>query len=62
VSDHPTKGHTIAGIIMVLIIAALATWGFSLMNDGNVAAASVAGVLLFGIGTYAVLGMGRARA
>jgi hypothetical protein len=59
VSDHPAKGHTIAAIIMVLIIAGLATWGFGIMNQGNTAAASAVGVLLAGIGLFGVLRLAR---
>jgi len=61
-SDHPAKGHPIAGLIMVLIIAALLTWGFSVMNSGDLAGATAAGLLLLGIGVYAVLGLGPDRA
>jgi hypothetical protein len=57
-SEHPAKGHAIAGILMVLIIAALATWGFSIMNSGAIGPAAAAGVLLAGFGTYAVLALG----
>lgn len=58
-SEHSSKGHTIAAFIMVLIIAGLATWGFGLMNGGDTVSASVVGVLLFAIGAYAVLGLGK---
>jgi hypothetical protein len=57
-SEHPTKGHPIAGVILVLIIAALTTWGISLMNDGDVVACSVAGVILFLFGLFVVFGLG----
>lgn len=57
-SEHPAKGHPVAGILMVLIIAALATWGFSLMNNGAIGPAAAAGVLIAGFGTYAVLALG----
>jgi hypothetical protein len=57
-SEHPAKGHAIAGILMVLIIAALATWGFSLMNNGDLLPAAAAGVILAGFGSYAVLALG----
>jgi hypothetical protein len=57
-SEHPASGHAIAGILMVLIIAGLATWGFSIMNSGAILPAAVAGVILAGFGSYAVLALG----
>lgn len=58
-SEHAQKGHPIAGLIMVLIIAGLVTWGIGLMNDGDVASAAMAGVLLLGVGAFAVLALAR---
>jgi hypothetical protein len=59
VSEHVQKYHPLGGIIMVLIISALMTWGISLMNDGNIATCAVGGVLLVGFGSYAVLRLGK---
>ncbi len=59
-SEHAEKGHPLAGIIMVAIIAGLVTYGISLMNDGNIARHAVAGVLLFLVGLYATLVLGKA--
>ena len=52
-SEHAEKGHPIGAVIMVAIISGL-------MNNGDVASASAAGVLLFGTGLYAVFGLARA--
>jgi hypothetical protein len=61
-SEHPAKGHAVAGIIMVLIIAGLMTWLFSVMSSGDIVGALGAGLLLVLVGAYAVLGLGRAKA
>lgn len=58
-SEHAEKGHPLAGIIMVAIIAGLVTYGIGLMNDGNMGAAAVSGGLLFLIGLYATLVLGK---
>jgi len=59
VSEHAEKGHPLAGIIMVAIIAGLVTWGIGAMNDGNMIAASISGLLLFLFGVYATLVLGK---
>ena len=61
-SEHQAKGHTVEGIIMVLILAGLMFWLFSVMSSGDNVGAAGAGLLLFGVGAFAVLGMGRSRA
>lgn len=58
-SEHAEKGHPLAGIIMVAIIAGLVTWGIGAMNDGNMIAASISGLLLFLFGVYATLVLGK---
>ncbi len=58
-SEHAQKGHPIAGLIMVLIISGLVTYGIGLMNDGDVASAAMAGVLLLALGAFAVLSLAR---
>ena len=60
-SEHPAQGHAVAGIIMVLIIAGLMAWLFNVTSSDVVGAVGV-GVLLFAIGAFAVLGLGRAKA
>jgi hypothetical protein len=62
VSEHSAKGHTVAGFIMVLIIAGLMTWLFAVMNSGDTLGPVLAGLLLVFVGGYAILGMGRNRA
>jgi hypothetical protein len=61
-SEHAEKGHPIGAVIMVVIIAGLVSWGISLMNDGNIVACSVAGVILALLGVYVVFGLGPDRA
>ena len=61
-SDHPTKGHPIGALIMVLIIAGLTAWGISLMNEGDIVSCSVAGVILALFGVYVVFGLGPDKA
>ena len=58
-SEHAEKGHPLAGIIMVAIIAGLVTFGIGAMNDGNMLAASMGGILLFLVGLYATLVLGK---
>jgi len=59
VSEHAEKGHPLAGIIMVAIIAGLITFGIGAMNGGDLVAASMGGVLLFLTGAYATLVLGK---
>ncbi len=59
-SEHAeTKNSAIGAIVMLLIIAGLTTWGIGLMNDGALAAAAIAGLLLFLVGLYAVFALGK---
>ncbi len=58
-SEHAEKNHPLAGIIMVAIIAGLVTFGIGIMNDGNVGGAAIGGVLLFLVGLYATLVLGK---
>ena len=58
-SEHAEKGHPIGAFIMLLIICGLVAWGIGLMNDGDVASAAAASVLLFLSGAYAILGLAR---
>lgn len=59
-SEHVEKGHPLGAVIMVAIICGLVTYGIGLMNNGNIAAAAAAGVLLFFSGLYAVFGLAKA--
>ena len=59
-SEHVEKGHPLGAVIMVAIISGLVTYGIGLMNNGDVASASAAGVLLFATGLYAVFGLAKA--
>ena len=58
-SEHAAKDHPLAGIIMVAIIAGLVAYGLGIMNDGNMVAASLGGVLLFLVGLYTTLVLGK---
>jgi hypothetical protein len=59
VSEHAEKGHPVAGVIMVLIIAGLVVLGIGKMNNGDTASAAAAGVLLLISGLYAVFGLAK---
>ena len=58
-SEHAEKGHPLAGVIMVLIISGLVSYGIGLMNDGDTASAAVAGGLLLLMGVYAVFALAK---
>jgi hypothetical protein len=58
-SEHTQKGSPIGALIMVLVIAGLATFGIGLLNDGDTTSAAMAGGLLLLIGVYAVFGLAK---
>ncbi len=58
-SEHVEKGHVIGAFIALIAIVALVTWGIGLMNDGDIASAAMAGVLLLGFGCYVVLSLAK---
>ncbi len=60
-SEHAAKGHTVEGLIMVLIIAGLMAYLFNMTSSDAVGAVGV-GVLLVFVGAFAVLVLGRKQA
>lgn len=58
-SEHAHKAHPAPAVVMVLVIAALVTWGMIVMNPDHVVGGYVAGVLLALFGAFAVLVLGR---
>ena len=54
-----SRNDAIGGIVMLLIIAGLVTWGIGVMNDGAIMSAAGAGILLFLFGLYAVFSLGK---
>ncbi|MEI6363739.1 MAG: hypothetical protein WCP95_16590 [Actinomycetes bacterium] len=60
-SEHAAKGHTVEGLIMVLILAGLMAYLFNMISSDAVGAVGV-GALLFFVGAFAVLVLGRKQA
>ena len=54
-----SRNDAIGGIVMLLIISGLVTWGIGLMNNGAYTSAAVAGILLFLFGLFAVFSLGK---
>ncbi len=57
-SEHVNNGSTVAAFIVLIVISALAAWGFGLMNSGDLSTGAVPGLLLLGFGTYVILALG----
>ena len=57
-SEHVTKGHTVAALIVLIVIGVLLAWGFGIMNGGDLRTGAVPGLLLIGFGTFVVLALG----
>lgn len=58
-ADHAEKTHTLAAVIMVLIIVGLITWLLSFADSWSSAFLTVPFTL--GVGLYAVFGLARGR-
>lgn len=57
-SEFVTKGHTVAALIVLAVVAVLLAYGFGVMNSGGLLTGAVPGLLLFGIGAFVVLVLG----
>lgn len=57
-SEVVAKGHRIAALIVLAVIAVLAAYGFGVMNSGGLLTGAIPGLLLFGFGAFAVLVLG----
>lgn len=57
-SEFVTKGHTVAALIFLAVLAALVAYGFGVMNSGGLLTGAVPGLLLFGFGAFVVLVLG----
>lgn len=57
-SEHVTKGHPVAALIVLVVLGVLTALGIGVMNNGAVASAAVPGLLLIGLGAFAILALG----
>lgn len=58
-SEHAHKAHPAPAIVLIVVIAALLTWGVAIMNPDYLVGSLIAGALLVVFGCFTVLVLGR---